>query len=97
MLVWVVLDHYYLVTGLAAVTAVVVVFILFVTVRDFMVGAVVELQVLVGLIGVVSDIFVLFFGSSFLVASWLPSSGLVFSEEVDGFPLIGGVPGTSLT
>ena len=50
-------------TGLAAVTAVVVVFILVVTVRDFMVGAVVELQVLVGLIGVVSDIFVLFFGS----------------------------------
>ena len=94
------MDHYQLVTGLAAVTAVVVVFIVVVTVRDFMVGTVVELQVLVGLTGVVSDIFVFFFGSSFLVASWLPSSGLFFSEEVAGFPLlirVGVVPGPSST
>ena len=88
-------------TGLAAVTAVVVVFIVDVTVRDFMVGAAVgELQVLVGLTGVVSDIFVFFCACFFLDASWLPSSGLVFSEKVAGFPLliwVGGVPGHSLT
>ena len=82
MLVWVVLKHYFVVTGLVAVTPLVVVFMfmLVVTVRDFMVVAGVVLQVIGGLAREVSNIYFFVFESflitSFLVASWLQSSDL---------------------